>query len=921
MGIYLRNGFLIIMMGLLLACSADLSGDKYVKEAKGYLAEGKNKAAIIELKNALQKNGNNQEARWLLGEVYFNKSQYANAVKELAKARELGWSGDDVLPLLSQSFLVQGEMDKLKELPIDGLSDTSKSYVLASQGMGLLRTRGGSEAAAPLIDQAIELSATAYALEIKARLIGFTSKGNWIAVRQQLQKVFDVDPNYAPAWSLLGDIELRSLNTDMAEEAFTKAINNSYFRLDDYYKRALVRLQMNNGDGAKEDIDVLLKRAPKSPGTHYLQGLLHLRNHDMKNAVSAFDLAQINEERYPMSLFYLATAHYSEGNFSLAEDYAYRFLAIAPNNVAGRKLLATMKLKTGDVAEAETLIRPIVDANGEDINALNLLASALLKQDKVEEGVAILARVVDLQPDSPEAQVRLGAGLMASGEVAGGMEHLDEALKLNPQFQQADALLISAFLRQGDYVQALAAVDQFEKKNPGTVIAHSLRGEVYMAAGQADEAKVALEKALELSPGDPGVSQNLAFLAIKENDLGQAKNYYLAVLEHNENHLPVLLKMAALSEIQRDTAGMVNYLEQAIEAHPEEVQPKVMLARYYLNYGNPEQVPVLLNELESEAANQPDVLNVVALSHLKQRKYHDAVAAFKKLVSLRDDAPQPHHHMALAYMGLGKKSQAKSEFKQAVELSPAYLKPRIELTRLLLQEKARAEAVESLLILKKLAPKNPEVLQLDAARARLDGNQNEALDLSKAAFEISPTTRNMLILSHQYWAMGDEDASKNTLSDWVKEHPKDVLARLELADMYLGKGDEGKAVEEYSQVLDAQSDNMMALNNLAWLLRDSKPKQALKYAEQAVDQSQESPLALDTLAVVLLKNDDVVKAQRTIERALDKASKNPSIKYHSAMINAAAGDKAKAKKSLEALLSGKDEFPERKDAESLLKEL
>ena len=921
MGIYLRNGFLIMMMGLLLACSTDLSGDKHVSEAKGYLAEGKNKAAIIELKNALQTNGNNQEARWLLGEVYFNKSQYANAVKELSKARELGWFEDDVLPLLSQSFLAQGEMDKLKELPIDGLSDTSKSYVLASQGMGLLRTRGGAESATPLINQAVEFSATAYALEIKARLIGLTSKGNWTVVRQQLQKVFEVNPNYAPAWSLLGDIELRSLNTDMAEQAFTKAINNSYFRLDDYYKRALVRLQMNNDEGAKEDIDILLKRAPKSSGTHYLQGLLHFRNGDMKNAVSAFDLAQINEERYPMSLFYLATAHYSEGNLSLAEDYAYRFLAIAPNNVAGRKLLATMKLKTGDVAEAETLIRPIVDSNGDDINALNLLASALLKQGKVEEGVAILAKLVDLQPDSPEAQVRLGAGLMASGEVAGGMEHLDEALKLNPQLQQADGLLIAAFLRQGDYIRALEAVDQFEKKNPGTVVAHSLRGEVYMAAGQADKAKVALKKALELSPGDPGINQNLAFLAIKENDLDRARNYYLAVLEHNENYLPVLLKLAALSEVQRDTAGMVNYLEQAIKAYPEEVQPKVMLARYYLNYGNPEQVPVLLNELDSEAINQPDVLNVIALSHLKQGKYHDAVAVFKKLVSLRDDAPQPHHHMALAYLGLEKKSEAISEFKQAVELSPAYLKPRIELTRLLLQEKERDEAIENLSVLNKLAPKNPEVLQLDAVRARLDGNQQEALALSKKAFEVSPTTRNVLILSHQHWAMGDEDASKNILNGWIKEHPKDVLARLELANMYLGKGDEDKAMEKYSQVLDVQSDNTVALNNLAWLLRDSKPKQALKYAKQAVEQSQDSPLALDTLAVVLFKNGDVTKAQRTIERALEKASKNPSLKYHSAMINAAAGDKAKAKKSLEVLLSGKEDFPERKDAEMLLKEL
>lgn len=920
MDTYFRNGLLVFLISLLLACSGDSSGNKNVEEAKGHLAGGKQKAAIIELKNALQKNGKNQEARWLLGKVYFDQGQYADAVKELTRAHELGHSEDDVLPLLSQSLLIHGESDKLQALSADNLSDSTRSFVYASQGMGFLR-EGKTKEASELIEKAMSSFESAYTLEAKARLIGVQSKGDWTLVREQLQKVFEVDPNYAPAWSLQGDIELRSLNPQLAEEAFTKAINNSSHRLDDRYKRALVRLQMNDMEGAKEDIDVLLKLAPRSPGTHYLQGILHFHNRDIKDAVSAFDLAQNDEDRYPMALFYLATAHNSEGNYTLAEDFAYRFLALVPSSVVGRKLLATMKLRSGDAKEVEALIRPVVDENNEDVNALNLLSSALLKQGKVEEGIALLSKAVELQPDSPEAQVRLGAGLMAHGEVAGGMQHIEEALKLNPQFQQADALLVAAFLRQKDFVSALNAVDEFEKKNPDSVIAHNLRGEVYMAADQMDDAKAAFEKALSISPGNPGANQNLAFLAIKNNDLDGAEKHYLNVLEHNQDHLPAILKLAALSELQGNKKGMVEYLEQAMEAHPKEAQPRVMLARYNLNNGAPEQVAVLLNELESEVMNQPDVLNVVALAHLKQNKYHDAVALFKKVISLRDDAPQPHHHLALAYLGLGKKKEAKAEYEKAIEISPAYLEPRIELTRLLLQEKDKQGAVENLKLLKKLSPENPEVYQLDAVRARWDGDQNEALKLTKAAYDKAPSTRNMLVLAHQYWSMGKKDLSWDLLDSWVEEHPKDVLAKLELADMYMGKGDENKAADQYAKVLDIQKDNTLALNNLAWLWRDKKPETALKYAQQAAEQSKDSPLALDTLAVVLLKNDETAKAQRTIDRALEKSPDNPSIKYHHAMINAAAGEKAKAKKYLKELLSGEKEFPERQEAEALLKTL
>jgi Tfp pilus assembly protein PilF len=240
---------------------------------------------------------------------------------------------------------------------------------------------------------------------------------------------------------------------------------------------------------------------------------------------------------------------------------------------------------------------------------------------------------------------------------------------------------------------------------------------------------------------------------------------------------------------------------------------------------------------------------------------------------------------------------------------------------LLLQRKDRDTAVANLAILKKLAPEHAEVLQLDAVRARLDGNHKEALSLSKLAFEKAPTTHNMLVLAQQNWTMGQKQEAQNVLEGWLKVHSKDVLARLELADMYLGKSEEAKASDEYAKVLEVQKDNTLALNNLAWLLRDKKPTQALEYAQQAVEQSQQSPLAMDTLAVVLLKNNETVKAQRTIERALEKLPNNPSIKYHSAMINAAAGDKTKAKKYLTEILSGKDKFPERQEAESLLKTL
>ncbi len=921
MSMCIRSGLLVLIAGLLLACSGDMTGSKEVDQAKMYLSEGKQKAAVIELKNALQKNGNNQQARWMLGKLYFERGGYPDAVKELVKAHELGQSDKDVFPLLAQSYLALNDIKSLDSLNVDGLSGEAQATVLAAQGLSKL-VRGNVKEAEKLIEKALVATPESpFVMLAQAKLQGIVSNGNWAGVRPLIGRVIEIAPDYAPAWSLLGDIELHDLNPKAAEEAYSRALESDDTRLDDYYKRGLVRLQNENLSGAKEDAAVLLKRAPKSPGGQYLNGILLFREGNMKDAVTAFDIAQIDENRYPMALFYLAVAHNNLGNTAQAEDYSYRYLSIAPNSVPGRKLLASMKLQEGNFSEAEELIRPVVDANAGDVDALNTLAGVLLRQGKTKESLDLLARVVALHPDSPAAHSRLGAGFLVSGDVAASLEHIETALRLDPEFEEADLLLVSAHLRQGDIKAALNAVDAYRTKNPGSVAPYNLRGEIYLSQDNLVDARLAYNKALEIAEDDPTANEKLAFLSIREEKFNDARIHYEAILKTHPDHLPTLLKQAALSELQKDYKGMESQLKKAMEIHPKEVEPRVMLARLYLAKGQPEQVPVVLGPLDQSMQDLPDVLNVAGMSFLDRKEYQDARATFEKLANMRPHAPQPHYHLGMTYRGLGERDRERAEFEKAIEMSPAYLEPRIELTRMLFSQNEKDLADENLAALKKLAPEHPEVLQLGAVQAMRDGEAEKALSLSAQAFEKSPTSRNMLVLSQQHWIMGDRSGSQEMMENWLKQHPQDTSVRLELATLYMGKGENDRAVDEYMAILKIAPQHYLALNNLAWLLQDLDPKKALLYVEKAVEFGGQTAETLDTLAVVLLKNGETVRAQRTIERAVSQSKGDASILYHSAMINSAAGNDEAAINTLKSLLVDAKSFANRAEAEQLLKTL
>ena len=66
------------------------SDQEHVQRASEFQAQGKSESAIIELKNALQKNPKNAEARWRLGEIYISQDAGEQAESELKRAREFG---------------------------------------------------------------------------------------------------------------------------------------------------------------------------------------------------------------------------------------------------------------------------------------------------------------------------------------------------------------------------------------------------------------------------------------------------------------------------------------------------------------------------------------------------------------------------------------------------------------------------------------------------------------------------------------------------------------------------------------------------------------------------------------------------------------------------------------------------------------
>ena len=102
----------LVVTALFAGCGAE-NPDTLMASGKSHLAKNDSKAAVIQFKNALQKNPNSGEARFLLGKALLAAGDPQGAELELRKTLDLKYAPELAIPLLAQALLRNGQAKKV----------------------------------------------------------------------------------------------------------------------------------------------------------------------------------------------------------------------------------------------------------------------------------------------------------------------------------------------------------------------------------------------------------------------------------------------------------------------------------------------------------------------------------------------------------------------------------------------------------------------------------------------------------------------------------------------------------------------------------------------------------------------------------------------------------------------------------------
>jgi len=485
------------------------------------------------------------------------------------------------------------------------------------------------------------------------------------------------------------------------------------------------------------------------------------------------------------------------------------------------------------------------------------------------------------------------------------------------QGQQAQRVM--QLLGKKQFDEALAAAVELTRALPSSPVGYNLQGASYLGKQDPAKARESFEKAVRVQSNYVPALMNLAQLDTRQRNLPAARARYQSILALDAHDPLAMLGMAQVEAVDGKERAARDWLERAKREQPKMLEPRMLLAALDIRARAYANAIAELKAARDAVPQSAEVLQLLGSVQIAAGENADAVETYKALVAQQPKSPPAYLRLADAYARAGSMNLAESTLKQALQINPNYVVATVALAHLQLNASRYAEATQLAEKLRKTSP---------AAAADLEGDIlarqqrfREAGAAYAKAFSLAPTSSLVMKLHVAQTRAGKAKQADEDVERWVREHPRDTAIRRYLAVQYVKAGRSREATQQYEAIVEIEPRNVEALNNLAMLYQSAKDPRALAVAEKAYQIEPGSPIVADTLGWVLVTKGDVGRGLPLLQKAATSEPKNLEIQYHVAAGLAGAGQRQEARRALEALLASPLDFPQRTEAQELLKTL
>lgn len=897
--------------------NSHLSAAEHIERAKDFQSKGNTRASILELKNAVQKEPKNAQARWLLGNAYLDLRQGGEAEIQLEKAVQLGINPKNARIPIARAQLYEGNFQQILDtLNADATEEPGVlAQILDLRGNALLGL-GKLPEGCPLFDRAIQTDKS-YAPSYLGRARCEYSAGKPDAAVASAKQATTLDPGHLESWYLLGDLYRAIQRPNDALAAYDHALSIKAEDFDAIAYKAMTLLSLNRGKEAEAEIKRLVSLRPQAVLAKYLKAYLYYQqghNNDASNLLQ--QVLKDNPDNPQANLLY-GTINYATKNDEIALSSFNKVLSTIELPEA-RLLLAATQLRMGSNADVVKTLEPLLN-QGNDAKAFLLAGQATINLGDTERGMAYLSRASTLSPKDKIIRGTLAQNQLLTGNQQ-GIQGLESVITDNPDDPQAYLVLVTSQVSKADFKGALATLQKMAAAQPTNPLPYVLTGRVDLMQNNPAAARQAFEKSLTLDASFLPAASALADLDMRENKPAQARERFKRILSKSPDNLGALMGQARVALAQGDQGEFVTHLKKAIQSHPDALEPVSQLTLYYLNQAHqPEQALEVAQKAAQANNGNPAFIDILGQAQLGAGHKKDAIDTYTNVTNRAPNSAVAWYRLAWAQRVAGDMNAALKSLQKSIRLTPNYLDAHIALAGLYAALGQQDAALEETRAIQALNPQSPTGYNLEAELAARFKKPDASLQALARAYQTAPSSDTAATYHLALLRGGKTAQAEQIAQQWLKQHADDHVFRMYLAGTYLQKQQTSQAIAEYRQIVKAVPNHLMALNNLAALLEAQNDPDAYTYAQRAYSLQPTNPVIMDTYGWSLLQQGKSQEATPLLKQAALAMPKSLAVQYHWAAALAKSGQNAEAQALLKTILASPQRFDERDKAAALLK--
>jgi len=826
--------------------------DKYLSDAQKALKSGNGRLALIHLKNAVAAAPRNGTARAQLGAVLLGAGDTPTAERELRQARRDGAPELMVLPPLFEAMLERKENQLLLDQfpdPGAGPKNPSAADILKARALAFQGLKKTPEAINAM-DRSLALRRDSHGLITRARLSQI--QGNSSEAIKLLDEAIAKSTSPDAMLSKIGLLLTANDNLkalDLCNQLLAKFPGN----LQGRFARIEAYINLKQDAKAKVEVDDIVAKNPTVYLGIYYRALLLARAGDAKGAWNfAQNLPADFRDSKPRVALVVAQMAVDAGNEDTGAGILNHLLVANPDIMTARMRLASIRLHQDHPGEALSILEPVKGSS--DPGVIELLSNIYLKLNRNDDALDGFERLGAIAKDRNDIKRTIALLEIQTGHSEQGIKDLTQVALRDPTDNAVVEPLIGVLTQLRRFPEALAVADRFGADPKKRATALIYRGSILVLQRDWAGAQAAFDKAVQTDPSSVAALYARAQFLTSQQKPAEANRDLRAILASDAKNMPALMKLAEIAAQQGQDQNVSSIMNQAIAAAPEDARPRIELMRYLNLRRKYKDSLTAGNGLLRMQPNNTDCLMFIAeaQSGLGQKK--EAVNTYRRLASLMPTASGPQILLGNALLAAGDRDGAGRALETAVKFSPNSPNVKGAQIKFLLMRGSVDAAVAAARSFQVSNPGTEADILLAETLERAKFH-DEAVAVLNKSFSSTPNQNVLLRLVGFATQANDRKRAGDLMSNWLVGNPNDTAVRLGYATMLMEQNDNARAIDQYQMVLKQDPNNLIALNNLGWLLQASDPKQALSLLTLAQKLSPNSATIADTLGWVKLRAD------------------------------------------------------------------